>query len=412
MPNDTEQFDDIANTLMDELSLVSDKEQNRDVFKVEGDSNAELGEIVLNEDELNFFNYCVPDEFWKEKGLDADFYKGEHLAIIQKENPEAIKVLLSKLFYSGHPPVYINGAEEEQEYFQPIEVLIYELRDGVISLNKEHEIYRRFRGQSDQCKLDIIRTVIKNEKYDSLWCYRVLREQWWDDALIPDVEKAWKSNRDWSSASVICKRFPYEYVKDHQRELGMVNYEAVCRRLARDKDFIINKQRLSRFEYFWILAQNRIHLNEMEADNLLFGHIKECLQRLIESDKVKWEGYIGVEPVIEGRDYPHQIIRLLDSKPTVLLFPQMPLYAECLILMGNTNTLIKLIKWNRFLRSNTPSFMELNHSEVIPLGQIEEHFNSFMDKTWRHFLELAIREFPVDGILDDEFGVSEDSIQV
>lgn len=406
MSNDTQHFNDIANTLMDELSLVSDKEQNHEVFKVEKDLNAETGEIVLNEDELDFINYCVPDEFLKESGLNVNCYR-DHLEIVQKENPEAIKVLISKLFNSGHTLEYVNVAEEEQEYYQPIEVLLHDLRDGVITLQKEHEIYRRFREQSDECKINIIRAVIKNEKYDSHWCYWVLREQWWDDALIPDVEKAWESNRDWSSATVICKRFPYEYVKAYQMELGMVNYEAVCSRLARDKDFTINKQRLSRYEYFWILAQNRIHLNEKEADNLLFGHIKECLQRLKESVKEDWVRYVDVEPV-EGRDYTHQITRLLDCKPTVLLLPSLREYGECLILMGNTNTLMKLIKWNRFLQSNTPSFMELNQDEAIPLGQIQTRFNAYMDKSWRHFLELAIREFPVDGIQDDEFGVSED----
>lgn len=70
--------------------------------------------------------------------------------------------------------------------------------------------------------------------------------------------------------------------------------------------------------------------------------------------------------------------------------------------------MIKLIKWNRLLQSNTPSFMELNQNEAIPLGQIEVRFNEYMDKSWPRFLELAIREFPLDGIQDDEFGVSED----
>ena len=60
------------------------------------------------------------------------------------------------------------------------------------------------------------------------------------------------------------------------------------------------------------------------------------------------------------------------------------------------------------MQSNTPSFMELNQDEAIPLGQTQTRFNAYMDKSWRLFLELAIREFPVDGIQDDEFGVSED----
>ena len=87
MPNDTEQFDDIANTLMDELSLVSDKEQNREVFKVERDLNAEPGEIVLNEDELDFINYCVPDEFLKENGLNVNCYRDHLSAVLCRREP-------------------------------------------------------------------------------------------------------------------------------------------------------------------------------------------------------------------------------------------------------------------------------------------------------------------------------------
>ena len=83
MQDKNQHFNDIANTLMDELSLVSDKEQNREVFKVERDLNAEPGEIVLNEDELDFINYCVPDEFLKENGLNVNCYR-DHLEIVQK----------------------------------------------------------------------------------------------------------------------------------------------------------------------------------------------------------------------------------------------------------------------------------------------------------------------------------------
>ena len=409
MEHDTQHFNDIANKLRSELSLLSDEEYNRDVLKGEKDLEAEQGESVLSEAELKFLNealFCVPDEFWKEKGLNASYYTDTHLAIIQKENPDAIKDLLCKLFNSGHNPEYIDVPEEEQDYYRPIEELLDDLRKGVKTLQKAYEIHRRFEGQSDQCKIDIIRTMIENEEYDISWCYWVLGEQWWDDTLIPDVEKAWEAYRDWGAANVICKRFPYEYVKVHQKELGMVNYEGVCRRLSRDKDFTINKQRLSRYEYFGVLAQNRVHLDDADADILLFGHIKKCLQRLIESDKVEWEGQIDVEPV--ERDYAHQITRLLDCKPTVLLLPQLRYYSQCMFLMGNTNTLIKLIKWNRLLQSNTPSFMELNQNEAIPLGQIEVRFKEYMDKIWPRFLELAIREFPVDGIQDDEFGVSDD----
>ena len=130
MEQNTQQFNDFTDKLRSELSLLNDEEYQRKVLKIEGDKKAELVEIVLNEAELKFLNealLCVSDEFWKEKGLHASYYTDTHLAIIQKENPEAIKDLVCKLFNSGHTPEYIGVPEEEQDYYQPIEELLDDL---------------------------------------------------------------------------------------------------------------------------------------------------------------------------------------------------------------------------------------------------------------------------------------------
>ena len=419
MEKDTQQFNDVADKLRAELSLMSEEEYMNEVLKEDPDFDQRMEDALktkvdqfdFNEVELKFLDgmkFYLPQAFWEEHGLDEYYHEDTHLAILCEENPVVAQDFIKELFKGGCKRA---DAEPEQENFKPIEEILNALQEGVVNETYSDELRRRFHSQSDACKIEIIRTLLAGKEYDFGWCSWVLAEEWWDDVLIPDVIKVWKVFPDWGWANVIARRFPYDYVKEHQKELGLFYYEGVCTRLAKEKDFIINKRRLSRRDYLWILANNRIHITNAEADKLLFDYVILSLrkenQRLSEGKEAEWWRYVDADSV--KPDICHYLTRLFNCKPSLLLLPWVANYASALCITGNMATVAKLINWNRFLQSNVPSFMEEKGGKAMCLEQIEEPFNEHMDKSWRRFVELAIATCPVSKDIDEEeFGISED----
>lgn len=418
MEKDTQQFNDVADKLRAELSLMSEEEYMNEVLKEDSDFDQRMDaalkkkhdQFVFNEVELKFLDgmkFYLPQAFWEEHGLDEYYHDDMHLAILSEENPMAAQDVIKELIKGGCKRA---DAEPEQENFKPIEEILDALHEGVVNGAYSDELRRRFHGQSNVCKIEIIRTLLATKEFDFGWCSWVLAEEWWDDVLIPDVIKVWKVFPDGGWANVITRRFPYEYVKEHQKELGMYYYEGVCTRLAKDKDFTINKQRLTRRDYLWIQANNRIHIKKAEADKLLFDYVILSLRKenqlLNEGKEAEWWRYVDVDSV--KPDNYHYFTRLFNCKPTLLLLPWVANYASALCITGNMATVAKLINWNRFLQSNVPSFMEEKGGEAMCLEQIEEPFNEHMDKSWRRFVELAIRTCPIDSDGEYEFCVDDD----
>lgn len=174
-----------------------------------------------------------------------------------------------------------------------------------------------------------------------------------------------------------------------------------------EKDPTIDKRKLTRSQYLWKMAENRIHLDDAEADKIMFDYIMLRLQSvktcLDENNKVEWWKYIDIRPV--EPEYYHNISRLFSCKPSLLLFHMIIEYSASLCITGNMATVTKLINWNRFLQSKTSSFMDEKKNEAVKLDQIEVQFNDHMEKSWRQFVELAIKTSPLENSdVKDEFG--------
>ena len=104
MPNDTEQFDDIARALSDELSLISDDDQRiKELEKAEA-LNKRLDEIELNEqdfiimDELCILRYLPDALVHQEFGTDS--LNAQRFYSLYEENPTRAISVLSKLLKS------------------------------------------------------------------------------------------------------------------------------------------------------------------------------------------------------------------------------------------------------------------------------------------------------------------------
>ena len=426
MSSNTNQFDAIAGSLKQELSLQTDEEFYRSALKeshgiyehLQKEYKKGLDKIELTESDLSlldFFKGCFPHSFWTLNDLDEDLYVNTSLASLQKFSHRFVDDFVTGLCKVGNedivmkdnpflefdePSIEDDKKEEENKYgFDYVIKTIDVLQNGLFMDEREQVLIELFEEQTQQNKIKIIRHVLSNKKteYTRTWNF-ILSDIWWDDELKPDLEKWWSSK---DCACVVVKRFPYEYVKEHWIELGQSDYCSVCNLFAREKGFSIDKSRLRRFEYMQILADNHIHIDADEADSLLFDHIMIWLhkirKKISEGKTIDWREYGWITPrFINHQDYQSLLSHWFDYKPSLYELPWTGRLALNLCFMGNTNTMAKLIVWNQFLRSNLQSYSEENEEGTIRLERVAEELDYNIDRNWRRFIELAIESCPVE----------------
>ena len=440
MPNDTEQFDDIARALSDELSLISDDDQRiKELEKAEA-LNKRLDEIELNEqdfiimDELCILRYLPDALVHQEFGTDS--LNAQRFYSLYEENPTRAISVLSKLLKSEPEFVEKNFIErttsilfgrsipvnpdektiivtpEEEQY--PIKQLMDKLQSGNNQERSDASVFleMRFWGQSLPCQIQIIKVVLSaKSSYRRCWL-DMLQNNWWNDAIMPDVEKAWLSYGEPECARVIIHRFPLEYVLTHQEELGKADYQFLCMRLAKEEGFNIDKSRLSQIQYYQVLANTHIRLNDDEAESLLFGRVKRLLNRNYKPWIYAVDNYNRYSrTAFDCADFynnPDKYIKLLlNYKPTLYFLSDLKGRIQLLIQTGNTNTVVKFIAWNKYLQQNIPSFLSEEFDQKITLQQLGDRFREYRNRSWERLIDLARETFPVEikveakGFLDD-----------
>lgn len=439
MPNDTVHFNDIAKTLRDELSLLSDDDQRIKELEIAEALNKRLDEIELNEqdfiimDELCILRYLpdalVHQEFGTDS-LNAQFYS------LYEENPTRAISVLNKLLKSEPEFVEKNYIErttnisfgriipvkpdektiivtpEEEQY--PIKQLMDKLQSNDNQERSDASVFleMRFWGQSLPCQIQIIKAVLSAKSLHKRDWLDILLNNWWDDAVMPDVEKAWLSYGEPECARVIMHRFPLDYVLMHQEELGKADYQFLCMRLAKEEGFNIDKSRLSQIQYYQVLANTHMRLNDDEAESLLFGRVKRLLNRNYKPWIYAVDNYYRYSrTAFDCADFynnPDKYLKLLlNYKPTLYFLSDLKGRIQLLIQTGNTNTVVKFIAWNKYLQQNIPSFLSEESDQKIALQQLGDRFREYRSRSWERLIDLARETFPVEikveakGVLDD-----------
>lgn len=440
MPNDTEQFDNIAKTLRDELSLINDDDPRIKELEIAEALNKRLDEIELNEqdfiimDELCILRYLPDALVHQEFGTDS--LNAPRFYSLYEENPTRAISILNKLLKSEPEFVEKNFIErttsilfgrsipvnpdektiivtpEEEQY--PIKQLMDKLQSGNNQERSDASFFleMRFWGQSLPCQIQIIKAVLSAKSLHKRDWLDILLNNWWDDAIMPDVEKAWLSYGEPECARVIMHRFPLDYVLMHQEELGKADYQFLCMRLAKEEGFNIDKSRLSQIQYYQVLANTHMRLNDDEAESLLFGRVKRLLNRNYKPWIYAVDNYYRYSrTAFDCADFynnPEKYLKLLlNYKPTLYFLSDLKGRIQLLIQTGNTNTVVKFIAWNKYLQQNIPSFLSEESDQKIALQQLGDRFREYRSRSWERLIDLARETFPVEikveakGFLDD-----------
>lgn len=423
--NSTEKFADLAERLKNELLLIDSDELNRmKKHKAQMQENFKKGidEITLDEEDYLIIDEIVdnlPESFFKEFGVDKDTLMNADWVDLEKKHPEAFKKFLKKLTEHEIATVVgdIKPSSNEPKPLRenkPIETLLKIFYQG----NEEEredaciQLEQRFFAQTHDCQIFIMKALLTADSYTRRICYLKLLPEWWDDAIIPDIERNWQTYREPNCLRVIAHRFPLDYVLSHEFEIGETDYLSLCLRLASDNDFIIDKYRLSRKEYCRIIASNHLHLDQTEAEDLLFGQVLHSLTDGYQPPNYYsefWEKKVYY-PIGEFYDnYEYFLSLLLNHKPSLTFLPGMQYLIWTLSNTGNTSTIMKFLLWNKRLQLNIPGFLSEEYNQADTIQLLKSNFKTYLDWSWEQLLKLAEETFPIDkNIITNEFRDADD----
>lgn len=147
-------------------------------------------------------------------------------------------------------------------------------KSGKVTESRE-EIRRRFHGLDWKDQKKIMNAFLDAGKSDREWAYSILLDLW-DSSFETKVRELWEEHHDERCAWVIIRNFPPEYLKEHMEELSEGrNYYFICRRLAADPGYEINKDLLGATDYLMVLHHSNKTIEDNEATDILFQTVHD-----------------------------------------------------------------------------------------------------------------------------------------
>ena len=415
--NDTNRFDNLISRLKSELNLIDTdeyiKRKEREAVALRGHLHERDTPDGHDFDKIDYqiikeMAYELPDTFFSGFGLDKSSFCFGYLSGLSERQPDLFEQFLKRL--SEHElasnfgdAVKHTPKRPHTKRNEPIEAVAERYRHG--DSEASLELRGRFYAQSFECQTEILKTMLTGDDDDRLWASNLLLNEWWDDDLAPLVGQAWESSRTAECARAVALRCPLSYVMQHQGELEDDDYLSLCLRLASCDGFVADRSRLTRREFLLVMAYNRIHLTDTEADTLLWGHISNYLQPNYKPDRYSSEWnrtFVVEERFLDNYDFLQS--EVLGYKPSLSFLPNMTFCVRMLMQTGNFNTIMKFLLWNKRIQSAIPSFLSEKHCQAVVMGMVSECFKAYQDWSWERLMELAIESLPFDRLsLDDDY---------
>jgi hypothetical protein len=198
-----------------------------------------------------------------------------------------------------------------------------------------NEIQRRFLGLDWKDQKKIMAVFLDSGVSDRNWAYSRLLDLW-DASFEAQVQTLWDTYHEEKCAWVIIRHFPKEYLKEHidQFHEGR-DYYFICRRLAEDSNFVIDKGKLSKTDYLMALSHADRHIDDAEATDTLYEIVRDIA--------FHWNPSMQL-----SRDYMphrHEVMKVSDfANITIALY-----YLEK---MGNDNVVSEFNLWEKDVQAS------------------------------------------------------------
>lgn len=150
-------------------------------------------------------------------------------------------------------------------------------RSGRVTESRE-EIQRRFDYLDWKDQKKIILAFLESGKKDRQWAYAKTLE-YWDKSFEPKMQDLWERLHEEKSSWTVIRYFPEEYLSDNiDKFTEDRDYYFVCLRLAKDKAFEIDRNKLSNTDYLAVQYHTGRSIEEKEAERLLYKNVHSiCL---------------------------------------------------------------------------------------------------------------------------------------
>lgn len=138
-----------------------------------------------------------------------------------------------------------------------------------------NEILRRFFGLDWKDQKRIMAAFLDSGVSDRNWAYSRLLDLW-DASFEPQVQALWEAYHEEKCSWVIIRHFPKEYLREH---IDLFHegrdYYFICRRLAEDSAFVIDKSKMSKTDYLMALSHAERHIDDVEATDTLYEIVRD-----------------------------------------------------------------------------------------------------------------------------------------
>ena len=140
------------------------------------------------------------------------------------------------------------------------------------------ELRQRFVGLDKEEQMQVIMHHLRREKSHREWAYSRLLDLW-DESFEPIVKSLWEQYHEEKCAWAVIRHFPLSYVLKHKEDLAVGrNRPFVVRRLCEDKSFAIDREKLSPYEYIWVLSTTGRDITTERAWSILIEATKDVCQ--------------------------------------------------------------------------------------------------------------------------------------
>lgn len=169
---------------------------------------------------------------------------------------------------------------KERKRNTPIATLIKNYvnkRSGKVADSRE-EIQRRFDYLDWKDQKKIISAFLDSGKTDRQWAYSKALD-FWDKSFEPKIKELWEQLHEEKCSWVVIRYLPVAYIAQNIDKFSEGrDYYFICLRLADDKNFVIDRDKLSKTDYLAVLYHTGRNIGMAEAESLLYDIVHDiCL---------------------------------------------------------------------------------------------------------------------------------------
>jgi hypothetical protein len=99
----------------------------------------------------------------------------------------------------------------------------------------------------------------------------------WDSPFEEQIKDLWDKYHEYKCAWIVIRHFPLDYIRKNMEQFKEDrDYYFICLRLANDKDYTIDRAKLSKTDYLAVLYHTEREITDDDARDTLYGIVHDC----------------------------------------------------------------------------------------------------------------------------------------